>query len=83
MRRVTEAEAKVRLSELIDAALHGEDVVIARQNTPVVRLTALKARKCTPQFGAFKGRIHIAPDFDQPLDAFAEYIPPVRSRRRR
>jgi len=29
------AEAKARLSELIDAALRGEDVVIARRNTPL------------------------------------------------
>jgi prevent-host-death family protein len=82
MKRVNVAEAKARLSELIDAALEGEDVVIARRNTPVVRLTTLRVKKRAPQFGAFKGRIRIAPDFDKPLEDFAEYMPPVRQRRR-
>ena len=37
------AEAKARLSELISAAVRGEDVVIARAGVPQVSLTAKKA----------------------------------------
>ena len=73
--RVNVAEAKARLSALIDAALDGEEVVIARRNRPAVRLTAVKPKKSTPTFGLFKGRIWVSPDFDDPLDAFGEYMP--------
>lgn len=66
-RRVNLAEAKATLSELIDAALAGEEVVIARRNTPVVRLVAFSEAKVTPRFGRLAGRIHPADDFDAPL----------------
>jgi len=77
------AEAKARLSELIDAALQGEDVIIARRNTPVVKLTAVTSRTSAPKFGMFKGRIRISDDFDAPLESFAEYMLPAGRRRKR
>ncbi len=83
MKRVNVAEAKARLSALIDAALAGEEVVIARRNKPVAQLTAVRVKKRGPQFGAFKGRIRIAPDFDEPLEDFAAYMPAARRRRKR
>jgi prevent-host-death family protein len=36
------AEAKARLSALVEAALRGEDVVLARAGEPVVRIVALE-----------------------------------------
>jgi prevent-host-death family protein len=36
------AEAKNRLSELIDRALRGEDVIVTRHGTPVVEIRAVK-----------------------------------------
>src|SRR4029077_15269042 len=36
------AEAKAKLSELLDRALAGEDIVIARAGTPLAKLTPLK-----------------------------------------
>jgi prevent-host-death family protein len=83
MTRVNIAEAKARLSELIDAALQGEDVVIARRNKPVVKLTAVKTRVNRPQFGMFKGRIRMSVDFDEPLQDFAEYMPKMKRSRKR
>jgi prevent-host-death family protein len=86
MTRVNLAEAKARLSELVDAALDGEEIVIARRNVPVVKLTALKQKKNVPEFGLFQGRIWVSPDFDEPLDEFAEYVPRAsksRARRKR
>ena len=75
MTRVNVAEAKAHLSELIDAALAGEDVVIARRNKPVVRLTAVADKKNRPHFGVLKGRIRISKDFDAPMVDFSEYMP--------
>jgi antitoxin (DNA-binding transcriptional repressor) of toxin-antitoxin stability system len=60
-------EAKTQLSRLIEAALAGEEVVIARGKTPVVRLVPL------PRSGfRFGSLAHLlpsgAPDFLEPMD---------------
>jgi len=39
------AEAKAKLSELLDRALTGEEIVIARAGEPMARLTPLKQKK--------------------------------------
>lgn len=78
--RVNVAEAKARLSELIDAALDGEDIVISRRNKPLVKLIAVQPSSDVPVRGLFRGRIWMSPDFDEPLEAFAEYMAPARPR---
>lgn len=61
-------EAKTNLSKLIAKAEKGEDVIIARAGKPVARLTQLEApTKKRIRFGALKGKISIADDFDDPL----------------
>jgi prevent-host-death family protein len=81
MTRVNVAEAKARLSELIQAALDGEDVVIARRNEPLVKLTAVRGRRRASAFGMLKGRIRMSPDFDEFPADFADYAPgPKRAR---
>jgi prevent-host-death family protein len=58
-------EAKTQLSKLIQKVENGEDVIIARAGKPVVRLTQLAPRKKpTIRYGALKGKIWIADDFD-------------------
>jgi len=49
MMTVNVGEAKTSLSRLIALAERGEDVVIARQGTPAVRLTPIQPRR--PDFG--------------------------------
>ena len=73
MKRVNVAVAKAQLSQLIDEALRGGEVVIARRNVPLVRLVALGEAKVTPRFGEFRGRVVTSDDFNEPLDDFAEY----------
>jgi antitoxin (DNA-binding transcriptional repressor) of toxin-antitoxin stability system len=65
---VTIHRAKTSLSKLIEDASAGEDVVIARGAIPVARLVPINppARR---QFGAFKHRIVVEPDFFAPLPA--------------
>ncbi len=65
------ADAKAHLSTLVRKALQGEEVVIARDNTPLVRLVPVEVRTRTP--GSAKGRIRIAADFDAPLADFDDY----------
>jgi prevent-host-death family protein len=62
-------EAKTQLSRLLEEVQSGEDVVIARAGTPIVRLVAYqaaRARIAAP--GAMEGEGWIADDFDAPLD---------------
>ena len=57
-------QAKSTLSRLVERAVAGEEIVIARNGKPLVRLTPVldKPRERIP--GRFKGRIWMAPDFD-------------------
>ena len=59
-------DAKTRLSELVDRAAAGEEVIIAKAGRPVARLVPLRVRERKP--GRGKGNIiHIADDFDAEL----------------
>ncbi len=59
--------AKTNLSRLVARACDGEDVVIARGDTPVVRLVPVQARAPKRKFGSMKGRARVAPAFFEPL----------------
>jgi antitoxin (DNA-binding transcriptional repressor) of toxin-antitoxin stability system len=67
-------EAKAKFSELLNKALAGEEVIIARDNRPLVRIEAIGARggKRTP--GSAKGRVVVAPDFDETPPDFMDYV---------
>lgn len=68
MTQVNLYEAKTRLSALVDAAVGGEDVVIAKAGRPMVRLVAIApAAGDERPFGLYRGRIRVADDFDAPL----------------
>ncbi len=58
-------EAKTHLSRLLEAVERGEDVVIARSGKPVARLVPARSHG-TRRPGAWKGRVDIADDFDDP-----------------
>lgn len=66
-KRVNLYEAKTHLSELVERAAGGEEIVIAKAGVPRARLVPL-ARPSKPRRpGAWKGRVVIGPDFDAPL----------------
>lgn len=69
METVNIYDAKTRLSQLVDAAAGGEDVVVARNGKPLVRITRLKAEKRVITLGLLKGRLVVPDDFDAPLPA--------------
>ena len=64
-------EAKTQLSNLLDRALAGETIVIARAGKPLVRLTPLadapKSRSGVKFGGALKGKLGIEPEFYEPF----------------
>lgn len=73
MKIVNVHEAKTHLSRLIEEALAGEEIVIARGNQPVVRLVLVESARPERTLGWARGQIRISDDFDAPLDDFAEY----------
>ncbi len=60
-------EAKTRLSQLVDKAAAGEDVVVSRNGKPLVRITQLADAKRPVKFGVLKGKVRLAQDFNAPL----------------
>ena len=60
-------EAKTHLSRLLQRVIAGEEVIIAKSGQPVARLVpfAQKPKPRTP--GSAKGKIWVAPDFNDPL----------------
>jgi prevent-host-death family protein len=57
-------EAKSHLSKLIARAQAGEDIVIARDDKPVVRLIPVDGGKRRPKFGSMKDKWpHVADAF--------------------
>ena len=74
MHQINIHEAKTNLSKLIQEALNGEEVIIAKGNKPVVKLVPLQQQKVTRQLGLAKGKITMTDDFNAPLDDFSAYI---------
>ena len=75
MTQVNIAEAKAHFSELIQKALLGEEVIIAKGHRPLVKIVPLQdpASRRKPGSGAGQLR-HMADDFDAPLPDFEEYM---------
>jgi prevent-host-death family protein len=67
MATVTIHTAKTHLSKLIERAVAGEDVIIARGNKPVARLVPLEDKEPKRQFGAMRGKVWVGPEFFEPL----------------
>jgi prevent-host-death family protein len=59
--------AKTNLSRLIERAVAGEEIVIARNNEPVVRLVPVQQEKPRREFGALRGKLVVPDEFFDPL----------------
>jgi prevent-host-death family protein len=60
-------DAKTRLSQLVDKAASGEDVIVGRHGKPLVRITRLDDVRRPIRFGVLKGQVRVAAGFDAPL----------------
>jgi prevent-host-death family protein len=66
-------EAKTHFSALLEKAHQGTVIVLTRRGKPVAQLGPTEDHVTRPVFGSARGRIHIADDFDAPLDDMTEY----------
>lgn len=75
MIQVTIHEAKTHLSRLIKQALNGEEVIIAKGKTPLVKISPLPDVKIERKIGTRKDLIiKMDDDFNEPLKDFTEYM---------
>jgi prevent-host-death family protein len=61
--------AKTTLSQLIERAHAGEEVVIARRDVPVARLVPIAGETSKRRPGSFRGVVKIPKSFFEPLPA--------------
>lgn len=75
MKQVTIHQAKTHLSRLIQEALAGEEVIIAKGKKPLVKLTVLPEARQRRRIGGAPDFIKfMADDFDAPLEEFEDYM---------
>ena len=67
-------EAKTNLSALLDQVLAGKSFYLTRHGKRIAELRPVAAPTRSRRAGFAKGTFtYIAPDFDAPLDDFADY----------
>lgn len=71
--QVNISEAKAKLSSLVARALAGEEVVIARDNTPLLRLVPIEKERSRRRPGSARGLVEMSPDFDSPVPGWEDY----------
>ncbi len=60
-------EAKTNLSQLVERAARGEEIVIAKAGRPLARLVPVTKRTAPRPLGLLANQVEIGPDFDDPL----------------
>lgn len=74
MTQIDFAKAQECFPALMELAAAGEEVIIAKDQQPFVKLVAINKHKKRRRFGSAKGLIKMADDFTQPLEDFREYM---------
>lgn len=74
MTQVNIGEAKTQLSKLVQKAMNGEEVIIARDNKAVVKLVPVDGPKGKRVPGTARGRVWISPDFDETPSDLDDYV---------
>jgi prevent-host-death family protein len=59
--------AKSQLSRLLDVALAGEEVIIAKAGKPIARLVPIERKQERRKLGTMAGQFRVPDDFDDPL----------------
>ena len=69
------AEAKTHFSKLVQKAMLGEEVIIAKDNKPVLKLVPLEKPRQPRKPGSGRGQVlYVAPDFDATPGSFKDYV---------
>lgn len=76
MQQINIADVSKNISELIEAAIRGEEILITKDDQPVAKLVPVPpVKKRRPaKAGSAKGLVTISDDFDEPLEEFKDYM---------
>ncbi|MBD2667168.1 type II toxin-antitoxin system Phd/YefM family antitoxin [Richelia sinica] len=74
MQQITINKASQHLSDLVEAALKGEEIIIMKDNQSAVKLIPVLPVKQRRKPGSAKGMVTMSDDFDEPLEDFQEYM---------
>lgn len=74
MQQIDITQAQTQLPQLMQIALQGEEIIITRNNQPILKLSQILPIAKRRKRGSAKGQIKIAPDFKAPLVDFQEYM---------
>jgi prevent-host-death family protein len=66
-------DKKARLKDLIESAMRGEKVIIAKNGKQIAQIVPVKSA-ARRKFGSAKGKIKMSKNFDEPLGDFHEYL---------
>jgi prevent-host-death family protein len=67
-------DAKTNFSKLVARAEAGEEIIVRRGSTPVAKIVGYTPPREPRTPGRLKGRIWIAPDFDEIPEDFKDYV---------
>lgn len=84
MKQVTLHEAKTHLSRLVDLALSGEEIIIARRSQPLVRLQVIQRAQTARSVGSMRGLVlSMGDSFNESLEDWETEVVPQPSKRSR
>lgn len=69
-------ESPPSLAAWVDEVKRGEEILLTDRDQPVARIVsptgppAGNSSRARPRFGSLAGKIHLQPDFDEPLEEF-------------
>jgi len=73
--QISITEAATSLSDLVKAAINGEEVILLNGDRPVAKIMSVEPIKRHPaKAGSAKGLVWMSDDFEAPLNEFKEYI---------
>ena len=65
MQTVNITEAKAKFSEMVEKALHGENIIVTRMGKPVVKISRYEPAREHKRLGLMEGMASIPDDFDE------------------
>ncbi len=75
MEQLNIADTKTHFSKLVDKALLGEEIIIARNNKPLVKIVPVEVPQKNRKPGSGKGQLlEMSEDSDRPVDGMKEYM---------
>ena len=74
MSTVTLQEAQARLPQLLEQLQPGEEITITDHGQPLAQVKKVERTSWPCKAGSARGKIHMAPDFDAPLEEFQDYM---------